>query len=198
MIQGQGPRIIYSVPAATRRLLALGLAASTLVFAACGGPSTADDPPRPNVVAYQTAISGWLEAWRQAGFADRDRDYAFCFGPSDPPVPASSPDPSGHSRARIPCPKAVGAIQEALPRYRELVTRLKGLTTTSPDPRINAAQAALVQLHADRLRLYEEAAAALNRGDEQTVAALRQRYAAQAEIEAAATQALAALFEKPK
>ena len=198
MIQGHGPRIIYNVPAARRPLLALVLAASTLVFVACGGPSSADNPPSPNVVAYQAAISAWLEAWREAGFADLDRDYAFCFGPSDPPVPASSPDPSGHSRARIPCAKAVSAIQEGLPRYRELVTRLKGLTPMSPDPRINAAQAALVQLHADRLRLYEEAAAALNRGDEQTVAALRQRYTAQAEIEAAATQALAALSEKPK
>ena len=198
MIQGHGPRIIYNVPAASRRLLALGLAASTLVFVACGGPSTADNPPRPNVVAYQTAIAGWLEAWREAGFADLDRDYAFCFGPSDPPVPASSPDPSGHSRARIPCAKAVTAIQEGLPRYRELLARLKGLTPTSPDPRINAAQAALVELHSERLQLYEEAAAALKRGDEQAVASLRQRYTAQAEIEAAAAQALAALSEKPK
>lgn len=44
----------------------------------------------------------------------------------------------------------------------------------------------------------EEAAAALKRGDEQAVAAHGQRYTAQAEIEAAATQALAALSEKLK
>ncbi len=175
------------------RAFLTSVTALLLVFAAvaCGGESTKGQPPGPEVTAYGARLEGWLSDWRKADFPTLDRDYVNCYGPDDPQPAPSSPDPSGHTRARVACLVAAQAVEKNVGAYRDLVARLKTLASDSHDPRIDATEAALVNLHTQRLALYEEIVATLAKRDEPALVKLRGRYLDQAPLDEAVSKALA-------
>ncbi len=162
---------------ATRRILGAALVLLAL-GAACGGKSTAGKAPDPAIVNFQSAVLVFQEQVVAAGIPDVDRDLAFCLGPADPaPVATPVPDPSGHSRARIPCPDAAARVVLVLPRYKEMVAGLDKLTPADiKEPRVKASLEALKKAHEARLQLYEDAATAAAKRDEPGLARLRSRY----------------------
>ena len=193
------------IPRLSRLLIVLLLA---VLATSCGGKVIKEFPPTPTVVptpadvdalTYETKVEKWLSDWKDAAFPSLDRDYVNCAGPDDPPIPPTTPDPSGHSRARIPCSNAIAAIDKALPQYRSLVDQLHDLGgDRSSDARVRAAQAALLDLNTKRLAFYEEAADASHHGDEKRVAALRVRYQDLATLDLTSVRAIQALSAPPK
>ncbi len=180
-------------PPITGRLsLVAAIACSVLLLAACGGKAAVKPPPM-TPRAYQVAIDAWSQSYHDSGIPILDRDYAFCLGPNDPIPPPSTPDPSGHTRARIPCGQAIQNIEPRVPDYAKMIDQLKGLSQGAVDQRIINAESAYVAWHSATLQLYQDAVAALQRGDQQAMSDLRLRYNNIDALQTAAIQAGAAL-----
>ncbi len=170
---------------------------SGVALAACGGEVKKADPIDPSVLIYQQQVESWLTAWRGAGFPDLDRDYVYCAGPGEV-IPPSTPDPSGHSRARVPCSLAVGNIEKALPQYEQLIDQLRGLAGPGvTDKRVGAAQTALMDLNTQRLQMYQQAVDALHRDDQAAMSDIRQRYSDLDKLDTNALQQVMNLSTKP-
>ncbi len=169
-----------------------------LLSAACGGGKAPQKPLPVDVTTYQQQLDSWSQEYANAGFRTLDRDYRFCLGPNDPPQPPSTPDPSGHTRARIPCADAVRNIEPKIPQYQTLIDELAKLGQGSVDPRVNAAESAQMAWHTGEIALYRDAVDALHKGDPQALVDVRQRYIKLADLETAAIQAIEGLTQHPK
>jgi hypothetical protein len=160
-------------------LAAIGLAV------ACGGTAAQYDGLSDEEAAeLRGAVDAWLADFHAAKFADIDRDFFYCYGPADPiPATTPTPDPSGHSRARLLCPQAAERVKESAGTYRELFSRLETLAIPEADAAVELRND-LVEIYRLRLAVFEEIVSALDAGNDAALADLRQRYGEMAVAEA--------------
>ena len=168
------------------------------LLSACGGKSSAGQPQ--DTTGFAVAYASLDSAQKDIGIADVDRAYAFCLGPNDPrPISTPIPDPSGHSRAQVPCPDAAKLVTKALPAYQEAVNSFQANSAQDvKDKRMENARAAILKLHQSRLQAYQDIAAASNRNDLDALAALRVRYSEIASLTDSSQKAIAAISQPPK
>jgi hypothetical protein len=168
------------------------------LLCACGGKSSAGQPQ--DTSTFQVAYVGLDSAAKDIGIADVDRAYAFCLGPDDPrPVSTPPPDPSGHSRAQVPCPDAAKLVMQALPAYKAAVDTFQSSSTKDlKDKRMENARSAILKLHQSRLQTFQDVADAANRNDLRALAALRLRYAEIAVLADSSQKAIVGISQSPK